>query len=108
MQRRFPNGTFASEDPADCSPKDQPQRFCSLGSGNTVGFYESSSWEYSWFAPHDMAHLVTLMGGNVSNSAVPLLQFVVYVDADIVTCTVDDFYQALGSLFRYWLLFAWE
>jgi len=28
------------------------------------GFYESSSWEYSWYAPHDTAYLVELMGGN--------------------------------------------
>ena len=61
MQKRFPNGTFATEDPADCSPKDKQRQACS-----TNGFYESSSWEYSWFAPHDMAHLITLMGGNVS------------------------------------------
>ncbi|KAF8502129.1 glycoside hydrolase family 92 protein [Russula emetica] len=67
MQKRFPNGTFAPEDPADCSPKDQQQsRECSLQSDNTVGFFESSSWEYSWFAPHDTAHLVTLMGGNAT------------------------------------------
>jgi glycosyl hydrolase family 92 len=72
MQRRFPNGTFAPEDPADCSPRDQQQsRECSLQSDNTVGFYESSSWEYSWFAPHDTAHLVTLMGGNVSSTSAP-------------------------------------
>lgn len=25
----------------------------------------SSSWEYSNFAPHDTAHLIELMGGNV-------------------------------------------
>ena len=66
MQKRFANGTFATEDPADCSPRDQQKRVCTLESDNTVGFYESSSWEYSWFAPHDMAHLITLMGGNVS------------------------------------------
>jgi hypothetical protein len=72
MQKRFPNGTFALEDPVDCSPKDQDQsRECSLQGGNTVGFYESSSWEYSWFAPHDTAHLVTLMGGNVSKFHMP-------------------------------------
>ncbi|KAJ2930255.1 hypothetical protein H1R20_g6808, partial [Candolleomyces eurysporus] len=35
----------------------------SMGS-NVNGFYESSSWEYSWFVPHDTAQLVTLMGGN--------------------------------------------
>ncbi|KAI0254149.1 glycosyl hydrolase family 92-domain-containing protein [Lactifluus subvellereus] len=51
MQKRFPNGTFAVVDLVTCP-------------GNTVGFYESSSWEYSWFVPHDAAHLITLMGGN--------------------------------------------
>jgi putative alpha-1,2-mannosidase len=67
MQKRFPNGTFAPGDPADCSPEDQQQsRECSLQSDNTVGLYESSSWEYSWFAPHDTVHLITLMGGSVS------------------------------------------
>ena len=72
MQKRFPNGTFAPEDPVDCSPHDQQAdtRQCSLQSGNTVGFFESSSWEYSWFAPHDTAHLITLMGGNVSQFTV--------------------------------------
>ncbi|KAI0305662.1 glycoside hydrolase family 92 protein [Multifurca ochricompacta] len=68
MQKRFPNGTFAVVDPIDCSPKDPhgDTRQCSLQSGNTVGFYESSSWEYSWFAPHDTAYLVTLMGGSTT------------------------------------------
>jgi len=70
MQKRFPDGTFAPEDPADCSPNDKQieTRQCSLQRGNTVGFYEASSWEYSWFAPHDTAHLITMMGGNVSDS----------------------------------------
>jgi len=67
MQKRYANGTFAPEDPADCSLKDtQKSRVCVLQSDNAVGFYESSSWEYSWFAPHDTAHLIILMGGNVS------------------------------------------
>ncbi len=67
MQKRFPNGTFAVVDPVACSLNDpQQNRECSLQSDNTVGFYESSSWEYSWFVPHDMAHLIALMGGNVS------------------------------------------
>ncbi|KAI0072512.1 glycoside hydrolase family 92 protein [Panus rudis PR-1116 ss-1] len=64
-QKRFPNGTFAFTDPVDCSPNDKSDsRECSLQGDNTVGFYESSSWEYSWYAPHDTAHLITLMGGN--------------------------------------------
>jgi putative alpha-1,2-mannosidase len=73
MQKRFPNGTFASGDPVACSPNDKQlsTRQCSLQSGNTVGFYEASSWEYSWFVPHDLAYLITLMGGNVSDSFVP-------------------------------------
>ncbi|TCD68040.1 hypothetical protein EIP91_011584 [Steccherinum ochraceum] len=64
-QKRFPNGTFSFTDPADCSPNDKDDsRECSLQEDNEVGFYESSSWEYSWYAPHDTAHLITLMGGN--------------------------------------------
>ncbi|KAG6817479.1 hypothetical protein H0H87_008104 [Tephrocybe sp. NHM501043] len=65
MQKRFSNGTFAFNNPVDCSPNDKnSSRSCSLQSNNLNGFYESSSWEYSWFAPHDTAHLIDLMGGN--------------------------------------------
>ncbi|KIK09775.1 glycoside hydrolase family 92 protein [Laccaria amethystina LaAM-08-1] len=63
-QKRYPNGTFAYTDPIDCSPNDKDDnRPCSLQGDNVNGFYESSSWEYSWYAPHDTAHLVQLMGG---------------------------------------------
>ncbi|KAI0630406.1 glycoside hydrolase family 92 protein [Trametes polyzona] len=63
-QKRAPNGTFVHTDPVDCSPNDKNEnRECSLQGDNVVGFYESSSWEYSWFAPHDTAHLIQLMGG---------------------------------------------
>ncbi|KAJ3967478.1 glycoside hydrolase family 92 protein [Lentinula raphanica] len=65
MQKRFPNGTFNFTDPIDCSPQDKDEdRECSLQEDNIVGFYESSSWEYSWFAPHDTNGLIELMGGN--------------------------------------------
>ncbi|KAI0310652.1 glycoside hydrolase family 92 protein [Amylostereum chailletii] len=65
MQKRFANGTFKFTNPADCSPNDQnTSRACSLQANNLNGFYESSSWEYSWFVPHDTDHLITLMGGN--------------------------------------------
>ncbi|KZV68558.1 glycoside hydrolase family 92 protein [Peniophora sp. CONT] len=65
MQKRRPDGSFAFQDPANCSPKDNDtSRECSLQGDNENGFYESSSWEYSWFAPHDTAHLIELMGGN--------------------------------------------
>lgn len=64
-QKRYPNGTFAYTNPIDCSPNDKNDtRPCSLQGNNVNGFYESSSWEYSWYAPHDTAHLVQLMGGN--------------------------------------------
>ncbi|KAF4599324.1 hypothetical protein EYR40_006416 [Pleurotus pulmonarius] len=64
-QKRFMNGSFAFQDPSNCSPNDKNDtRSCSLQGDNINGFYESSSWEYSWFAPHDTAHLIQLMGGN--------------------------------------------
>jgi len=62
-QKRAMNGTFVYSDPVWCSPNDNSSRSCSLQQDNTNGFYESSSWEYSWFAPHDTAHLVKSMGG---------------------------------------------
>jgi putative alpha-1,2-mannosidase len=91
MQKRFPNGTFAPGDPVDCSPNDKQlsTRQCSLQSGNTVGFFESSSWEYSWFVPHDFAYLINLMGGNVSDSFVPALPL--FVTEAILTWAVCDF-----------------
>ncbi|GJJ06144.1 hypothetical protein Clacol_000333 [Clathrus columnatus] len=65
MQKRFPNGSFEYSNPIDCSPLDTDEnRSCSLQRDNVNGFYESSSWEYSFFAPHDVAHLVELMGGS--------------------------------------------
>ncbi|KAF9527365.1 glycoside hydrolase family 92 protein [Crepidotus variabilis] len=64
-QKRYSNGTFFYNDPTHCSPKDSdPDRACSLQGNNLNGFYESSSWEYSWYAPHDTAYLIKLMGGN--------------------------------------------
>ncbi|KAH6906323.1 glycosyl hydrolase [Coprinopsis sp. MPI-PUGE-AT-0042] len=65
FQKRFSNGTFAYTDPTHCSPNDKNgTRPCSLQGTNVNGFYESSSWEYSFFAPHDTAYLIKLMGGN--------------------------------------------
>ncbi|KAK7052309.1 glycoside hydrolase family 92 protein [Favolaschia claudopus] len=63
-QKRYANGKFNFTDPKHCSPVDTKTTECSLQGDNTNGFYESSSWEYSWFAPHDTAHLIELMGGN--------------------------------------------
>ncbi|CAK5281274.1 unnamed protein product [Mycena citricolor] len=63
-QKRYSSGKFNFTDPKHCSPVDNVTTECSLQSDNTNGFYESSSWEYSWFAPHDTDYLIKLMGGN--------------------------------------------
>lgn len=76
------NGTFAFSDPVACSPVDTVGHSCARGTDNDVGFYEckhypiqsratsnllwlvASSWEMSFFAPHSMATIIELMGGN--------------------------------------------
>lgn len=64
VQKRFANGTFFPTDPIACSPQDtKNDRSCSLQQQNVVGTYESSPWEYSFYAPHDGAGLVELLGG---------------------------------------------
>jgi len=62
-QRRFANGTFSFSSPDSCSPIDPVGHSCARGTDNNVGFYESSSWEMSFFAPHSVSTLVNLMGG---------------------------------------------
>ncbi|KAJ7676120.1 glycosyl hydrolase family 92-domain-containing protein, partial [Mycena rosella] len=47
--------------PDHCSPV-YGHNDCFLGSGGGE-FYEASSWEYSFYVPHDMARLVKAMGG---------------------------------------------
>lgn len=67
FQKRLSNGTFVHTDPKDCSPVDtNTTRVCSLQQPNVSGFYESSSWEYSFYAPQDTDHLISLMGGNAT------------------------------------------
>ncbi|SPO35202.1 uncharacterized protein PSFLO_00673 [Pseudozyma flocculosa] len=64
VQQRYANGTFRRTDPTTCSPKDTDSKHsCSLQPENTWGIYESSSWEYSLYAPQDGAGLVQLLGG---------------------------------------------
>ncbi|KAJ3745146.1 glycosyl hydrolase family 92-domain-containing protein [Lentinula detonsa] len=65
-QRKYQNGTFAFTDPITCSPVDPIVHSCARGDDNDSGFYESSSWEMSFFAPHSVASLVRLMGGNTT------------------------------------------
>ncbi|TLD29267.1 hypothetical protein PspLS_04255 [Pyricularia sp. CBS 133598] len=70
VARRFPNGTFPPSNPVDCSPLDKnTTRPCSLQATNVYGGHESSSWEYSFYAPHDGAGLVKLLGGNETFNA---------------------------------------
>ncbi|KAK7999067.1 glycoside hydrolase family 92 protein [Apiospora marii] len=70
VARRFPNGTFApGSNPVDCSPLDtNSSHECSTQSTNTFGIYESSSWEYSLYAPHDVAGLISVLGSNQLNN----------------------------------------
>ncbi|KDR79138.1 hypothetical protein GALMADRAFT_137030 [Galerina marginata CBS 339.88] len=65
-QRRYPNGSFAFSPPDACSPIDPTPHSCARDTDNDVGFYESSSWEMSFFAPHSMSTIIRLMGGNAT------------------------------------------
>ncbi|KAK8079276.1 glycoside hydrolase family 92 protein [Apiospora phragmitis] len=66
VARRFPNGTFVpGANPVDCSPLDtNSSHECSTQSTNRFGIYESSSWEYSLYAPHDVAGMISVLGAN--------------------------------------------
>ena len=55
------NGTFAFQDPANCSPILNPDS-CYLDSGGGET-YEGSSWLYTFFVPQDMASLINTLGG---------------------------------------------
>lgn len=58
-----PDGTWAAgqwTDPTYCAPGSKEYDTCYLWRS---WFYESSSWTYSFYAPHDMAALVRLSGG---------------------------------------------
>ncbi|KAA1467435.1 alpha-1,2-mannosidase, putative subfamily [Dentipellis sp. KUC8613] len=61
IQARYTNGSFAYVDPRHCSPVLGHEE-C-YGGAPDQDFYEASSWEYSFYAPHDMARLIALMGG---------------------------------------------
>lgn len=63
LQARDENGTWWYQDPKRCSPALEPMG-CFLDRGDGHDFYEASSWQYSFFAPHDMATVVKLMGGH--------------------------------------------
>ncbi|KAH7096633.1 alpha-1,2-mannosidase, putative subfamily [Auriculariales sp. MPI-PUGE-AT-0066] len=60
-QPRSKEGKFKFQDPRRCSPALQPLS-CFLNSAGGA-FYEAPSWIYSFYAPHDMASVIDLMGG---------------------------------------------
>lgn len=61
-QPRYKNGTFGYQDPKRCSPA-LLHDSCFLNADGGE-FYEASSWEYSFYAPADMAKLISKMGGS--------------------------------------------
>ncbi|KAI0108292.1 glycoside hydrolase family 92 protein [Daldinia grandis] len=61
LQPRYLNGTFGYQDPTLCSSV-MSFDSCYLNSGGHET-YEGSPWLYSFFAPHDMATLITTLGG---------------------------------------------
>ncbi|KAL1718177.1 glycoside hydrolase family 92 protein [Schizophyllum commune] len=63
VQKRLENGTFVYTSPDACSPVDSGSHSCARGDDNDTGFYESSSYEYSFWAPHSMSSIVKFMGG---------------------------------------------
>jgi predicted alpha-1,2-mannosidase len=62
VQRRYANGTFGHIDPTVCSPIDtKSDRSCSLQQENVWTVYETSSFEYSFFVPHDFNGAIQLL-----------------------------------------------
>ncbi|CAK4034789.1 glycoside hydrolase family 92 [Lecanosticta acicola] len=61
LMPKFLNGTWGFQDPIFCSPL-LNFTACYLNPGGHET-YEGSSWLYSFFVPHDMASLITTMGG---------------------------------------------
>ncbi|KAN0111029.1 glycoside hydrolase family 92 protein [Hyaloscypha variabilis] len=61
LQPRFANGTFAFQDPVYCSPV-LGFEDCGLDAGGGE-MYEGSVFLYTFYAPHQMSTLITLLGG---------------------------------------------
>ncbi|KAI2625806.1 glycoside hydrolase family 92 protein [Hypoxylon sp. NC1633] len=61
LQPKYHNGTFGYQDPTLCSSV-MSFDSCYLNPGGHET-YEGSPWLYSFFAPHDMALLITTLGG---------------------------------------------
>ncbi|XXH03627.1 snoRNA-binding protein [Hypoxylon texense] len=61
LQPKYLNGTWGYQDPTLCSSV-MSFDSCYLNSGGHET-YEGSPWLYTFFAPHDMASLITTLGG---------------------------------------------
>lgn len=61
LQPKYLNGTWGYQDPTLCSSVNSFDS-CYLNSGGHET-YEGSPWLYTFFAPHDMASLITTLGG---------------------------------------------
>lgn len=62
LQPRYLNGTFGFQDPIFCSPLYNFTSCYLNPDGHET--YEGSSWLYTFFAPHDMANLIAVLGGD--------------------------------------------
>lgn len=62
LQPRYLNGTFGYQDPIFCSPLLNFTSCYLNPDGHET--YEGSSWLYTFFAPHDMANLIAMLGGD--------------------------------------------
>ncbi|KAI5304940.1 hypothetical protein KEM55_009200 [Ascosphaera atra] len=65
FQPKYLNETWGYQDPLKCSNIDHSGSICSL-QNNAGETFESSIWEYQFFVPHDMAKLISLVGGSTS------------------------------------------
>ncbi|OQO05289.1 hypothetical protein B0A48_09056 [Cryoendolithus antarcticus] len=61
LQPRFSDGTFGYQDPIFCSPLLNSTSCYLKPNGHET--YEGSAWLYTFFAPHDTATLIGLLGG---------------------------------------------
>jgi predicted alpha-1,2-mannosidase len=61
LQPKFLNGTWGFQDPIFCSPLLNFTSCYLNPDGHET--YEGSSWLYTFYAPHDMATLIPLLGG---------------------------------------------
>ncbi|KAI9743634.1 MAG: hypothetical protein M1818_002950 [Claussenomyces sp. TS43310] len=61
LQPKYPNGTWAYQDPILCSLLDDFTGCYLNADGHET--YEGSAWLYTFFVPQDMASLITAVGG---------------------------------------------